>query len=102
MAVRLIAVSTLRDFWTKHPGAQSSLERWIAVTRAASWKTTSDVQASFSNAKALDGERVRFEVSGGSYRLIVAFKFASDIAFVKFVGTHAEYDRVDALTVNRF
>ena len=50
----------------------------------------------------LNGERVRFEVAGGDYRLIVAFNFAAEIAFVEFIGTHAEYDRVDALTVSQF
>ncbi len=61
-----------------------------------------DVQTAFPKAKVLNGERVRFEIQGGNYRLIVAFRFDLQIAFVKFVGTHAEYDRVGALTVSRF
>ena len=56
----------------------------------------------FPKAKALNGERVRFEIGGGSFRLIAAFKFESGLCFVKFLGTHAEYDRVDALTVSKF
>jgi mRNA interferase HigB len=60
------------------------------------------VQLSFSKAKVLNGERVRFEVAGGDYRMVVAFDFHRGIAFIKFIGTHAEYDRVDALTVSRF
>ena len=61
-----------------------------------------DVQAAFPKAKALNGERARFEVAGGNYRLIVAFNFRAGIAFIKFLGTHAEYDRIDALTVSIF
>lgn len=61
-----------------------------------------DAIADFSKAKALNSGRVRFEVAGGDYRLIVAFDWRRSIAFVKFVGSHAEYDRVDALTVNLF
>lgn len=61
-----------------------------------------DAQAGFSRAKALNGERVRFEVAGGDFRMIVAFDFGRGIAFVKFIGTHADYDRIDALTVSRF
>jgi len=61
-----------------------------------------DVRSAASNAKILNGERARFEIAGGNFRMIVAFDFARDIAFVKFIGTHAEYDRVDALTISLF
>ncbi|MFD2235940.1 type II toxin-antitoxin system HigB family toxin [Aureimonas populi] len=100
--MRIIARQTLVLFYTEHPEAKPSLERWFSVAKAASWKTTAEVQASFSKAKVLNAERVRFEVSGGNYRLIAAFDFARQIAFIKFVGTHAEYDRIDALTVSQF
>jgi mRNA interferase HigB len=56
----------------------------------------------YSKAKPLNDERIRFEICGGNYRLIVAFKFSAKIAFIKFIGTHEEYDRIDALTVDRF
>ncbi len=72
------------------------------MTRAASWSDPQAVLSGFSKAKALNGERVRFEVAGGDYRMIVAFDFPRQVAFIKFIGTHAEYDRVDALTVSRF
>ncbi|HET8750017.1 MAG TPA: type II toxin-antitoxin system HigB family toxin, partial [Sphingomicrobium sp.] len=68
----------------------------------AAWKNVNDVQSSFSKAKPLNGERVRFEIAGGDFRLIVAFDFKRSIAFVKFVGTHADYDKIDALKVNQF
>ena len=61
-----------------------------------------EVQGAFPKAKVLNGERVRFEISGGDHRLIAAFDFKHMIAFVKFIGTHAEYDKVDALTVSQF
>lgn len=61
-----------------------------------------EVRAAAPNAKIFNGERVRFSVAGGNYRLIVAFDFAREIAFVKFIGTHAEYDRIDALTIALF
>ncbi len=101
-AMRLIARSTLVGFWETHPETRASLTHWMSVAKAATWASTSDVQASFSKAKVLNGERVRFEVAGGDYRMIVAFDFGRGIAFVKFIGTHAEYDRIDAPTVNLF
>lgn len=61
-----------------------------------------DVRFAAPNAKILNGERVRFEVAGGNFRMVVAFDFGRRIAFIKFVGTHAEYDRIDALTVAKF
>ena len=100
--MRLIARSTLAAFWEEHPETKASLLHWIAVAKAAEWKSGADVQAAFSKAKVLAADRARFEVAGGGYRMIVAFDFRRGIAFVKFIGTHAEYDRVDALTVSMF
>ena len=62
----------------------------------------SEVQAAFPKAKVLNGDRVRFEIAGGQFRLIAAFDFEKQIVFVKFLGTHAEYDAIDALTVSQF
>lgn len=98
--MRVIARHTLAAFAAKHPPAGPSLDHWHRLARVAEWRSTQEVAAVFSKAKVLNGERVRFEIAGGNYRLIVAFDFMRQIAFVKFVGTHAEYDRVDALTVS--
>lgn len=98
--MRVIARSTLVDFIVSHPDAQASLDHWYRLACKASWRSTSEIAETFSKAKVLNADRVRFEVSGGRYRLIVAFDFVRQIAFVKFVGTHAEYDRIDALTVS--
>ena len=100
--MRIIARSSLVAFWERHPEAKAQLERWVQVAKAARWTSAADVQATFSKAKVLNGERVRFEIHGGDYRLIVAFNFRLGIAVVKFIGTHAEYDRIDALTVSLF
>lgn len=98
----MIARSTLVAFWERHPETKASLTHWQNVVKMADWQSVNDVQSAFSKAKALNGERVRFEVTGGDYRLIVAFDFRRSIAFVKFIGTHADYDRINALTVTLF
>lgn len=100
--MRIIARSTLIAFWERHPDAKAPLLHWFEVTKAADWQSPLDVTRDFSKAKAMNGDRVRFDIGGGDYRLIVAFDFARQIAFVKFLGTHADYDRVDALTVSLF
>lgn len=100
--MRIIARHTLVEFWDRHPETRASLMHWLAVARAADWHNVVEVQGDFSKAKALNGERVRFEVAGGDYRMIVAFDFGRSIAFVKFLGSHAAYDRIDALNVTLF
>jgi mRNA interferase HigB len=101
-SMRIIAQSNLTAYGRGHPDAEASLREWINRTRVADWKATSEVQAAFPKAKVLNGERVRFEVAGGKHRLIAAIDFEKGIAFVKFIGTHTEYDRVDALSVSLF
>jgi mRNA interferase HigB len=100
--MRLIARNVLVGFWEKHPETKVSLERWYQVVKAAHWASTDDVQRAAPKAKVLNGERVRFEIAGGNYRLVAAFDFRRQIVFVKFIGTHAEYDRIDALTLSQF
>lgn len=100
--VRIIARNRLVAFWEKHPETEASLKHWHEVATAASWGSSLDVVSDFSKAKSLNGERVRFEVAGGDYRMVVAFDWDRSIAFIKFVGTHADYDKIDALTVSLF
>ena len=100
--MRLIAWKVLCAYAERHPEAKVSLERWRTLIKAAKWNSMDDVRAVAPNAKILNGRRARFEIAGGNYRMIVAFNFAKGIAFVKFIGTHAEYDRIDALKVALF
>jgi len=84
------------------PGNKGLLERWYRLVRAARWISTDEVQKAAPRAKVLNRERVRFEIAEGSYRLVAAFDFRRQIAFAKFIATHVEYDRVDALTASQF
>jgi mRNA interferase HigB len=97
--VRIIKQSTLAKFAVEYPKAKPSLERWIKLVKAAKWHSMNDVQVTVPGTVASNGERARFEVAGGNFRLIASFSFRHQIVFIKFIGTHAEYDRIDALTV---
>ncbi|MFZ3349572.1 MAG: type II toxin-antitoxin system HigB family toxin [Xanthobacteraceae bacterium] len=77
------------------------MERWYRLVKSARWTSTDDVQKAAPKARVLNWERVRFEVAGGNYRLIVAFDFRRQAAFVKFVGTHADYDRMFFLPLSK-
>ena len=100
--MRIVARNRLVAFWERHPETRASLSHWLSVTKAADWADAAAVMGSFSKDRVLNGQRVRFEVAGGDYRMIAAFDYRRRAVFIKFLGTHAEYDAVDALTVSMF
>jgi len=100
--MRIIAWRVLSSYAERHPATKVPLHRWRTLVKGAKWHSMDDVRLAAPNAKILNGERARFEVAGGNFRMIVALDFGRGIAFIKFIGTHAEYDRVDALTVSLF
>jgi len=101
LGVRIIAFSRLRDFW-QQPGrgdAEQALRAWYAEAKRADWRTPSEVKAAYGNASLLPGNRVVFNIRGNKYRLVVAVRYEFRLMYVRFIGTHAEYDSVDAETV---
>jgi mRNA interferase HigB len=100
--MRIIAWNVLSTFAEKHSEAKMPLERWRTLVKTAKWSSMDDVRSAAPKVKILNGERARFEIAGGNYRMIVTFDFVRGIAFVKFIGTHAEYDRIGALNVALF
>jgi len=100
--MRIIAWSTLEAYAEVHPETKVTLTRWRTLVKAARWASMDDVRQAAPNATVLNAQRVRFEIAGGNYRLIVMIHFRRQIVFVNFIGTHAEYDKVDALTVSQF
>ncbi len=97
--MRVVATSTLRRFWENHPAAEQPLRAWVRVISRAQWTQPADIKAAFRTASILEKCRVVFNIKGNQFRLVVSVAYPSQIVFVKFVGTHAEYDRIDALTV---
>jgi mRNA interferase HigB len=98
--MRIIKQATLRAFWQMHPETQQPLRAWHDMVSETIWKSMQDVVATFPRAMPLNAERVRFPINGGNYRLITAIHFPSQIVWIKFIGTHAQYDRINALTVD--
>jgi mRNA interferase HigB len=97
--MRVIAVSTLRSFWEQHPDAEQPLKAWYQEATGATWSQPADIKAQYRSASVLKNRRVVFNIKGNDYRLIVAIAYQLQIVYVKFVGTHNEYDAVDAETV---
>jgi mRNA interferase HigB len=99
--MRVIAVSTLRSFWEQsaHKDAEHPLKAWVAEMNDAQWHEPSDVKALFRSASILKAGRVVFNIKGNDCRLVAAVSYKLQIVFVKFIGTHRAYDKIDAQTV---
>ena len=97
--MRVVAKRTLRTYWERKRRAEQPLKAWYAIATKADWATPADVKAAYGNASIVGGDRVVFNIGGNRYRLIVRFDYPNRIGFVRFVGTHAEYDAVDAASV---
>ncbi|MCQ3936204.1 MAG: type II toxin-antitoxin system HigB family toxin [Chloroflexi bacterium] len=97
--MRIISRKILREFWEKHPDVRQPLQAWFADVKHADWKKPSDIKSVYRNASFLSGNRVVFNIKGNDYRIIVVVQYRHGIVYVRFVGTHKEYDRVDAKTI---
>lgn len=99
----MITHRRIREFGTKHPGAREPLKAWYREAKAARWVGPEDLKERFAKASILGGRRIVFDIGGNNYRLIAKVRWATKRSkgklFVRFIGTHAEYDRIDAATV---
>jgi len=96
---RIFAKSTLREFWEKCPDTEQYLKTWYDTAINADWRTPADVKQTYSTASILKNNRVIFNIKGNSYRIVAKFNFEKQWVFIRFVGTHSEYDKIDANTI---
>jgi mRNA interferase HigB len=94
--VRVISVKTLKTFWERHPDAEGPLRAWYTETRRAHWSGPQTIKAAYRTASILPNNRVVFNIKGNTYRLIVAVKYDFQVVYIRFIGTHAEYDKIKA------
>lgn len=97
--MRVIAKSRLREFWEQHPDAKEPLEVWYREASAADWATPQDVKTRYRTASFPGCDRVVFNIKGNTYRLIVHVLYKFRTVYIRFVGTHSDYDDIDATTV---
>ena len=96
---RIFSKSTLRAFWEIHVDAEQYLKTWYETVKNADWKTPTEVKQTYANASILKNNRIVFNIKGNSYRLIAKFNFEKQWLFIRFIGTHNEYDKIDANTI---
>jgi mRNA interferase HigB len=94
-----VSVKPLREFWTKHADAEQPLKAWFREATAANWTSFDQIKARYRTADVIPGNRVIFNIKGNHYRLIVRIHYNTGRLFIRFVGTHAEYNRIDAETI---
>lgn len=92
--MKLLKYKMLKDFWKKHPDAEDPLQRWAEYIERNEWKNHTDPKAAFPSADYVGNDRYVFNISGNKYRLITIVVFYGGFLHVRFVGTHAEYDKI--------
>src|SRR5712691_4266433 len=97
--MRISAKRTLRGFWEANASARTPLEDWYAQSAAVDWSTPAELKAQFGDASILKGGRVVFNIGGNKFRLVVKINYPYRVVYIRFVGTHAQYDRIDADTI---
>ena len=94
--MRVIALGALRNFWQRHADAEIPLRSWYAMASRADWRSPTDIKAAYRNASFVANNRVVFNVKGNAYRLVAAVHYNRGMLFIRFIGTHAEYNKIDA------
>lgn len=94
--MRVIAKKILRDFWKKHADSEEQLKTWYKEASKANWKSPVDIKAEYASASIMKSGRVVFNIVGNKYRLIVDINYVRQWMFIRFIGTHNDYDKVDA------
>ena len=97
--MRVFSKGTLRDFWRRHPDAEAVLDGWYREARRAQWNTPADVVSRYPDASVVGNDRIVFRFRGNAYRLVVYINYRSGRAYIRFVGTHAQYDRINVAEV---
>jgi mRNA interferase HigB len=97
--MRVISRKISRQFWEKHPDARQALQAWYIDAKHANWSKPSDIKSVYQNASFLTNNRVVFNIKGNTYRVIVVVLYKHGQIYIRFVGTHKEYDRINAETI---
>ena len=93
---RIFSKSTLREYWEKQSDSEQYLKTWYDTSMNSDWKTPGEVKQTYANASILKDSRIVFNIKGNSYRLMVKINYGYGIVWIRFIGTHTEYDKINA------
>ncbi len=92
--MRVLVKKTLKEFWERYPDAEIYLVNWYNIVLKANWENPNQVIKTFPSADIIGNNRIVFNICHNKYRLIIVFRYKKQMAFVRFIGTHKEYDRI--------
>jgi len=96
---RIIAKRTIREFWEKHPDSKEYLQTWYETVKGAKWKNPNEIKQFYTTISILKNSRVVFNIKGNDYRLVAKINYKKQWLFIRFIGTHKDYDAIDANTI---
>jgi mRNA interferase HigB len=97
--MRIISRKAPREFWEAHPDARQALQSWYADVKQSQWSSPAEIKEMYRNASIINNQRVVFNIKGNRYRIVVAVQYEFGIVYIRFIGTHSEYDKIDAATI---
>ena len=97
--MRVVAKKILRDFWERHEDCEQQLKSWFREVQKSEWENPNQIKEEYPSASILNNNRIVFNIKGNNYRLIVKISFEYQIVWIRFVGTHEEYDKINANTI---
>lgn len=97
--MRIISKKIIREFWDKHPDSEQQLKSWYKETSIAAWLSPNMIKKEYPSASILNDNRIVFNIKGNKYRLIIKINYSYQMVWVRFIGTHAEYDKIDATKI---
>ena len=97
--MRIFTEQTLKEYIEKHPDARAALQEWVSIVKHSEWKCFADIKATFNSVDNVGNQHYVFNIKRNKYRLVVVVKFVMGYVFIRFVGTHAQYDKIDCSTI---
>jgi mRNA interferase HigB len=97
--MRIISRKKLKEFWARHPVSEKMLRAWYADAKQSIWKSPQHIKNNYKNASIISNNRVVFNIKGNNYRLVAAINYDFGIVYIRFVGTHSEYDKIDCASI---
>ena len=97
--MRIFTEQALSEYIQKHPETKTALQEWKYIVRHSEWKNFADIKKTFNTVDAVGNQRYVFNIKGNNYRLVVAVKYTPKLVYIRFVGTHDEYNKIDVSTI---
>jgi mRNA interferase HigB len=97
--MKIFTEQTLKEYAEKHPESKVALQDWVATVKKSKWTCFADIKKTYNNVDSIGNQRYVFNIKGNNYRLVVVIKFTIQFVYIRFIGTHKEYDKINCLTI---